>query len=122
MSNTLHQYPTDDLEGVRPVIGQILAKRAAWKEVVKRANYVKETGKLPEAAPEKPTPGPAPAGVAELKLELQRVGVNVSKLAKKIADRPDHNKAQQWAAELDRLNALKSELKQQIVDLTYATT
>lgn len=122
LSNTLHQYPTEDLEGVQPVIAQIRAKRGEWKEVVKRANFVKQTGKLPEMVVEQPSAGPAPAGVAELKLELQRVGVNISKATKKIADRPDHKKSRQWSADLDKLNALKSELKEQIVNLTYATT
>ncbi|MPR36531.1 hypothetical protein [Salmonirosea aquatica] len=121
-SNSLHEFREDDVAGVKPVIAKILATREAWKKVMLSIEYVQKTGQLP---PEKPTAAeqvPSPPGLAEVKLELQRLNVNISKTRKKLELSPDHKKAEQWAADLEKMEAMKDGLRTQIVDLTYATT
>ncbi|GAB2798828.1 hypothetical protein GCM10027275_50610 [Rhabdobacter roseus] len=121
LSNTLHEYRPDDVAGVKPVIEQILAKREEWKRVMLQVEHVKKTGKLPDPV-QVPSSVPPANGLAELKLELARINVNISKTKKKLEQNPEHKKAQHWAADLDKLEALKDDLKTQIVALTYATT
>lgn len=121
-SNSLHEFREDDVAGVKPVIAKILATREEWKKVMLSIEYVKKTGQLPPEKPAAAQQAPMPAGLAEVKLELQRLNVNISKTKSKLELNPDHKKAEQWAADLDRMAAMKDGLKTQIVDLTYATT
>lgn len=122
LSNSLHEYRDDDVAGVKPVIDRILAVRAEWKAAMLTVEYFKKTGQLPPAKATAPEQVPMAPGVAEVKLELQRLNVNISKTRKKLELSPDHKKAEQWAADLDKMEAMKDGLRTKIVDLTYATT
>jgi len=124
LSNTLHEYRDDDVEGVRPVIAKIDSIRQQWREVMKTIQYFDKTGTLPEPKTEQSifTPLATKAGVAELQLELNRINVNISKHTRKLELTPDHRKAEQWLEDLAKLEALKLELRQNITTLNYAST
>lgn len=124
LSNTLHEYRDEDIEGVKPVISKIESKRKEWSDVRKTIGFYQKTGRLPEVKAEESisTPRGSAPGVAELQVELNRLNVNISKYTKKLENTPDHKKAEQWSEDLGKMQALKLELKQNIVKLTYETT
>jgi hypothetical protein len=123
-SNQLHEFADNDIEGVRAVMDQIDAKRAEWTQVRKTIEYFDRTGTLPEARPEHDILSPKESlpGVAEVKVELSRLAPNISKYKSKLELTPDHKKAEQWREDLAKMEALKFELNQKLVNLTYATT
>lgn len=131
LSNTLHEFADSDVAGRKPVVDQILSIRSEWKKCMKAIEYFEKTGMLPATPLETSavagksgvvTPGNTNApGVADLKVELSRINVNISKYQKKIDDKPDHKKAEQWAEDLAKMKAMKQEINQSIVALTYET-
>lgn len=123
LSNSLHTFRPEDVEGVRPVIEQILEKRMAWKAVRIKMEHLKKFGVLPpEAAPRLSVSETVATdgSLAEMQVTLTRLNVNISKYDKKIDENPNHKKAQTWAVELDKMNALKRELQEKIVAAKYA--
>lgn len=124
LSNTLHEFADADVAGRKPVVDRILAIRSEWKKCMKAIDYFDKTGTMPAAPAQRAaSPGNTNApGVAELKVELSRMNVNISKYQKKLADAPDHKKAEQWQEDLAKMEAMKWEIKQNIVKLTYETT
>ncbi|PQA59176.1 hypothetical protein [Siphonobacter curvatus] len=122
LSNTLHTYPAEAVEAVKPVIQAIIDKRMAWKQVRQKAEYLKKFGELPPEAEQKPGVTELVAvdsSLAELQVQLQRLNVNITKYEKKVKDQPEHKKAGNWAADLDKMRALKRELQQKIVNQKY---
>jgi hypothetical protein len=123
LSNTLHQFADADIDKVKPVVAQILAKRQEWKRVKAKIDYFKKTGKMPEEAPAKdPVAGNSmdtPA-IAELKVELGRIIEWISKTKKKLELKPDHKKAEQWREAVAKNEAMRNELRNTIVELRYA--
>ncbi|WP_266364149.1 hypothetical protein [Tellurirhabdus rosea] len=120
LSNSLHTYPDEETEAVKPVVDQILAKREEWKEVRRQIDYIDEFGKLPEPKPEKPTTAATDLTEGEIKAELQLTMVKISQNKKKLRDRPDHAKAPEWESEIARLEAIKREYNEQLIRLKYA--
>lgn len=123
MSNELHTFRADDLEGVKPVIEKILEKRDAWKEAQKKIQHLKKFGELPaEEAPRASVSDcvSTDGSLSELQVTLSKLNVNISKYRKKLDDTPNHKKAQFWAVELEKMEALKKELQQKIVNAKYA--
>jgi septal ring factor EnvC (AmiA/AmiB activator) len=111
---------------VLPVIQQIQETRRQWKTIVEKVNFFQKFGRLPE---EKPTRAKAAAGgatdgrsLAELRLEDKQLTTNISKYRAKLAERPDHKKAEAWSEDLAKMAAWQRELRERITDLTYATT
>lgn len=123
LSNQLHTFAADDLEGVRPVIAQIIEKRMAWKAARQNIDYYRKFGRLPdEPTPKKGVSETVSVGgnLAELQVELSRLNVNVTKYEKKLREQPDHKKFSAWETELEKMKALKRELQEQIVKAKYA--
>lgn len=123
MSNELHTFRPEDVAGVKPVIDKILEKRLAWKEVQKKIQYLKKFGELPpEVAPRASVSSSVSTegSLSDLQVELSKLNVNISKYRKKLDDTPNHKKAQFWAVELEKMEALKKELQQKIVNAKYA--
>jgi hypothetical protein len=124
LSNTLADFADDDVEGRTPVVDQILAIREQWKDV----RYELQTGQ--KRTPEKPAKPTVETvaltskgkGQAELKLEIQRHAVNISKQRTKLTERPDHKLATTWQNELARLLAIKEHLEDELRLLSYVTT
>lgn len=121
LSNTLADFDDDDLPGRKVVVDQILTIREEWKDV----RYEIETGqprrKLPEAPPVvKPTTISTGLTDSEIKVELQRIRVTISKLKDKLEERPDHKKANEWQADLDRLTGLRDAYEAELTDRKYA--
>lgn len=116
LSNTLADFADEDVAGRKTVVDQILAIREEWKDV----RYEIETGQqrrtLPEAKPTNPKAG---LTEAEIKVELSRIRTNISKYADKLAERPDHKKADEWQAEFDRLIGLREAYEAELADLRY---
>ncbi|WP_090156686.1 hypothetical protein [Dyadobacter soli] len=123
LSNTLHEYRDDDIDGANAVVAQILSIRSQWTVTHKTIEYFDKTGKLPEPKPEQDLLAPLPgsAEVAEQRVELARLNSNICKYQKKITDNPEHKKVDLWREQLAKMEALKQELKDKIVTLTYAS-
>ena len=123
LSNRLHEYRDDDFEGARSVVGQILSVRKKWTIAQKTIEYFDKTGKLPETKSEQDIliPLPGTPQLAEQRVELARLNSNICKYQKKIADNPEHKKIDLWREDLAKMEALKAELKDKIVTLTYAS-
>ncbi|MCE7061266.1 hypothetical protein [Dyadobacter sp. CY343] len=123
LSNTLHEYRDDDIDGRRSVVNQIMEKRHEWTRAVRDIEYFKETGKLPDAQPTQDifTALPGSPELAQLRVELARLNSNISKYSKKVTDNPEHKKIEKWKEDLAKMEALKLELKQSIVNLHYAS-
>lgn len=126
LSNSLHTFRDEDVAGVKPVIAEILHKREAWKKVVGKMVHFKKFGTLPvesrRTAPSETVSMGGDMGLADLKVQLQLLNVNISKYAKKLEQTPNHTKAEMWREELAKMGALKMELKQQIVLKRHETT
>jgi hypothetical protein len=121
LSNELHTFRDEDVEGVKPLIDRIVSKRKEWKALVLKIKHFEETGQLPEEEKSKLNQAER-ASYAQLKVELQLINQNISNRKKKIRDNPEHRKVEDWTAELAMLEAQKIELKTQMVSEKYATT
>ncbi len=125
LSNTLAEYADADVEGVRPVIAKIVQTREQWRQVIKKINYYKKTGRAVEDDLPKQVIAANPENmgrISEMKVELALLNTNISKTKRKLETTPEHKKAQHWTEDLAKMEALKIELKTQITQLTYATT
>ncbi len=120
-SNELHTFQDQDVEGAKAVIDQIMDRRKAWKAIRLRIEHFQKYGKFPETSSAKPH-SPVSGSEAELRLELQRLNVNIVKYTKKLAESPEHKKATQWEEELARMKAHKTDLQTQITRIKYETT
>jgi hypothetical protein len=118
LSNELHTYRDEDVDGVKPVIDKILDLRKAWKAVRSRIDYFAKNGKMPDAAPARQVS----ASEAELRVERQRLNVNIWKYEKKIVDNPDHPKMQAWQEELARMKMMKADINTQLTRIKYEAT
>lgn len=126
LSNTLHEFADDQVTERKVVVDQILSIRSEWKQIMKTIEYFDKTGQLPAAPAERPVASGKPGNttgpdVAVLKVELSRMNVNISKYQKKLLNNPNHKKAEQWQEDLAKMEAMKLEIKQNIVALTYET-
>lgn len=117
LSNTLADFADSDSEGRRPVVEQILALRELWKD----ARHEWQTGQKRRPAPTpKPTTASHGLQAAEIKLEIQKTRVNISKYEDKLEQRPEHNKAAAWKQELARLRAIKEQYEDDLRLLLYS--
>ncbi|WP_460939160.1 hypothetical protein [Spirosoma humi] len=104
MSNSLADFAEDDVAGRLKVVDELKQIRELWKD----AQYERHTGKKRrETKAPKPTRIDGNLNEAEIKLELARIRTNISKAQTKLAERPDHKKAYEWQADLERLQSLK---------------
>jgi len=120
LSNTLGDFAKHDDEGRRKVIEQIKQKREAWKDVT----YELKTGRKRNPEPAKalkPTEIRTGMTEAEIKVELQKTRVNISKNKLKIEEKPDHKNRGAWEEELARLEAIKDDYETELIRLKYET-
>jgi len=116
LSNTLADFDDNDVEGRKPVVEQILAIRELWKD----ARYELATGtKRREEKPVKPTMASQGLGAAEIKLEIQKTRVNISKYTTKLEEKPEHKLAASWSQELARLKAILEQYTNELRLLSY---
>ena len=119
LSNTLADFADNDIEGRKPVVKQILAIRERWKD----ARHEAATGqKRREEKPAKPTIASQGLQAAEIKLEMQKTRVNISKYEKKLEEKPEDKKATTWSQELARLQAILEQYKDELRLLSYEAT
>ncbi|GAB3754033.1 hypothetical protein [Spirosoma pomorum] len=116
LSNTLADFDDDDVDGRKPVVNEILSLREQWKDV----RYEIETGqKRREEKPAKPTTIELGMSEAEIKVELAKTRVNVTKNKQKLEENPDHKNAATWQAEYDRLVILRDAYEMELANLKY---
>jgi len=116
LSNTLADFADHDVVGRKAVVDQILAIRQQWKDIRYELAYGQP--RRPER-PAKPTTATSGLSQAEIKLELQKIRVNISKQEAKLEERPDHPKATVWQQELARLQAIKNQYDDQLRLASY---
>ncbi len=112
MSNKLHDFTDNDVDGRKVIVAQILSKKEEWKSVQTKIIQV-EKGTYIEAVIEKPKKFNT-AAVAELKLSVAQINPNISKLKKKIAEQTTSKRLQGWVEELGQLTAIKNDMIKQI--------
>lgn len=119
LSNSLADFAADDVAGRRNVVDQLLDVRRRWK----RLRVAIDTGVMPQDEAPRPKPTEIRLGMseAEVRMELQRSRVNVSKYQQKLGERPDHKKAVEWQGELDRLRAMVEQYETELIRLNYET-
>ncbi len=116
LSNSLADFEDNDVEGRRPVVAKILELRERWKD----ARYEIQTGQVRRPARDpKPTMASQGLHAAEIKLEIQKTRVNISKYERKLADQPEHGKAATWSQELARLQHILEQYKDELRILSY---
>jgi len=119
LSNTLADFADDDVVGRKAVVDQIIALREQWKD----CRYELETGQVRrKVADRKPTSTTGGLADAEIRVELSRLRTNISKYKDKLAERPDHKKANEWQGELDRLIGLREAYEAELADRKYANS
>ncbi|WP_375445728.1 hypothetical protein [uncultured Fibrella sp.] len=119
MSNRLGDFADDDVAGRKKIVDQIIELREQWKD----CRYELETGQVRRpVAMEKPTKTTTGLSVAEIKVELGRIRTNISKLKDKLQERPEHKKAAEWQADLDRLIGLREAYEAEVADLKFANS
>lgn len=116
MSNTLADFAPEDVAGRKPVVEQILALREQWKDARYKLQYgVARKPEKPAKATAETVAGSAQdMHRAEIRLDLQRTRVNISKYEKKLADTPDHRLAPGWKNELARLVAVRDQYETEL--------
>lgn len=120
LSNTLADFPEHDQEGRKSTVDAILELRELWKD----ARHEMETGQPRRPAPDKskkPTEIRTGMSEAEIKVELAKTRVNISKTRKKLADSPEHRNRVTWEADLARLEAIRDDYDTELIRLKYET-
>lgn len=113
LSNSLTDFADGDVAGRKPVVDAIVAMREEWKDV----RYEIETGQhRRKELVEKPTSPTTGLSNAEIQVELGRIRTNISKNRDKLEERPDHKKASEWQADLDRLISLREAYEAELAD------
>ena len=120
LSNTLADFADDDVAGRKVVVDQIIDLRERWKDVRYQLTYGKPR-KSDTARPPKPTEIRLGMSEAEIKVELARTRVNISKNKAKLATWPDHRHVPAWEQELARLEAIKDQYETELIRLNYET-
>ncbi|WP_041258120.1 hypothetical protein [Fibrella aestuarina] len=117
MSNTLADFAPGDLAGRKAVVDELTTIRANWKAV----RHEIETGEAPKQATDAPKPTEIRLGMSEaqVKAEIQKNQVNLSKLRRKLEDKPGDKKAGAWEADVARLTALINDYRAELVRIQY---
>ena len=115
MSNTLADFAPDDVAGRKAVVDQLTTIREQWKAV----RHELATGEAPKGAAPKPTEIRLGMSEAEIKAQIQKNQVNLSKLRKKLTDKPGDAKAAGWESDIARLTALNNDYKAELVRIQY---
>lgn len=104
MSNKLHDFDDNNVKGRAPITKQINAIKEEWKKVHTNIIQVEKTGnyQIEDEKPKIITPV-----VAQLKVTLQEINPNISKLKKKLANDPNNKKRAEWEENLGRLQIQK---------------
>ncbi|CCH01756.1 hypothetical protein FAES_3749 [Fibrella aestuarina BUZ 2] len=117
LSNTLADFAPGDLAGRKAVVDELTTIRANWKAV----RHEIETGEAPKQATDAPKPTEIRLGMSEaqVKAEIQKNQVNLSKLRRKLEDKPGDKKAGAWEADVARLTALINDYRAELVRIQY---
>ncbi len=103
MSNSLADFDDDDVAGRLKVIDELEQIRELWKD----CHYELNTGKKRREKASKPTQIKPGLNQAEVMKALATTRAKISQNRSKLDQQPDHKKAFEWQAEIDRLTGLK---------------
>lgn len=116
LSNKLHDFDDNDVQGVKPVIEKILNTRGQWKDVRRRIEYIEKFGREPEEKVQH-VPGESEVNV---RYQLNLAQGQKRKLELKIRNNPEHKLIPQWQSQLTALLADIASYQQSIIQLKYA--
>ncbi|OIN55493.1 hypothetical protein BLX24_30050 [Arsenicibacter rosenii] len=124
LSNTLADFAENDVAGRKAVVDQIIDLRERWKDVryqIDHGQPRQSNRYVPVNRPPKPTEIRTGMTEAEIRSELSKTRVNISKYKAKLADNPDSVKTEKWEQELARLEAIREQYDTELIRLTYET-
>lgn len=120
LSNTLADFAESDTPGRKAAIDQIITIREEWKDV----RHELTTGEKRKPEPTgrvKPTEARLGISEAEVRAELQKIRVNISKTKKKLEESPEHKNRASWETDLARLEAIKNDYETELIRLKHET-
>lgn len=110
MSNKLHDFEDNDVKGRALVTKKINEIKEEWKKVHTNIIQVERTGNY-QITEQPKIISPI---VAQLKVTLQEINPNISKLKKKLANDPNNKKRAEWEENLGRLQIQKKAILKSI--------
>ena len=119
LSNKLHQFSDNDIEGVKPIIDAIIEKRQAWKDVRIKINHIEKFGKLPEEKTAIQYSADEKASMAELQVQLLNCQNLIRNKRHKLKNNPDATNAERWKEEIAVLQLQENELQSQLIAKKY---
>lgn len=119
LSNKLHQFSDNDIEGVKPIIDAIIEKRQAWKDVRIKINHIEKFGKLPEEKTAIQYSADEKASMAELQVQLLNCQNLIRNKRHKLKNNPDATNAERWKEEIAVLQLEENELQSQLIAKKY---
>lgn len=119
LSNKLHQYSDNDIEGVKPIIDAIIEKRQAWKDVRIKINHIEKFGKLPEEKVAVQYSADEKASMAELQVQLLNCQNLIRNKRHKLKNNPNAANAERWKEEIAVLQLQENELQAQLIAKKY---
>lgn len=122
LSNQLHQYSDNDINGVKPIIDNIIAKRQEWREVRINIAHFEKFGRLPEVITKKNSPqydADEKATLAELQVQLLNCQNLIRNKRHKLKNHPMASNAERWKEDIALLNLQENELQSQIIAKKY---
>lgn len=120
LSNSLADFADDDVAGRKVVVDQIIDLRERWKDARYKLDHGQDRRKQRDDA-RKPTEIRMGMSEAEIRLELGKTRVNISKYRAKLDEKPTHSKRVSWDQELGRLMAIKELYETELIRLNYET-
>lgn len=119
LSNKLHQFSDNDIEGVKPIVDAIIQKRQAWKDVRIKINHIEKFGKLPEEKTVIQYSADEKASMAELQVQLLNCQNLIRNKRHKLKNNPDGANAERWKEEIAVLQLQENELQSQLIEKKY---
>jgi hypothetical protein len=119
LSNKLHQFSDNDIEGVKPIIDAIIEKRQAWKDVRIKINHIEKFGKLPEEKTVIQFSADEKASMAELQVQLLNCQNLIRNKRYKLKNNPNASNSERWKEEIAVLQLQENELQSQLIAKKY---
>jgi hypothetical protein len=121
LSNKLHTFADNDLDGIKPLIAEILSKREQWKKIRMKIKHFDEFGFFPEER-QKDTRKELSecASEAEIQVQLNKCQILVRQLRHKIKNQPDATNHQRWKDDLAKEEMKEKLLQSQLLEYKYA--
>lgn len=103
LSNTLSDFVDDDIKRRKVVVDRIKAKRAEWKLLQERIEYVERHGKLPEQVRAEMTDEERERrdnALLKINNEIRSAQSMIWKIEQKLKENPNHKNKDTWEDQL----------------------